>query len=608
MCGIAGIVMNSKPGDQEWISGHIKKMTDTIIHRGPDGEGHFIGPNFALGHRRLSIIDLSEAAAQPMTWNGLYTITYNGEVYNYLEIRKELERAGYWFDTQSDTEVILAAYDRWGVECVGKFNGMWSFAIYDRKREILFCSRDRFGVKPFYYKNVGGIFAFGSEIRELLALSKESPVANETVILNYLILNLIDYDEQTFFKDIFKLPGGHNLVYSLINHTLEIRKYYEIAFREEIRKLSFQETLELYGQEFERSVRYRLRSDVKVGTCLSGGLDSSTVAAAASLQNKELAGLPFCAVTGQSIDKQFDETGYAMRVVNSHHLDWYVTCPERDEFMSILDDGFYAQEYPFIGPTVFMQYFVMKKARESGITVMLDGQGGDETLLGYRRYIPAILRQDGLQKFLLNFSRVKKNYSISAAEILQNILYFSLPSIRTMRQIKAFPNLRKEKQALLNTDILIQYANAYSDPFELQKLEFTTIQIPSLLRFEDKNAMRHSIETRLPFLDWELVEISLSMHSSMKLHEGWSKYILRRYASSIGLPDEIAWRRTKLGFNAPVGNWLTGFEKEMMTIIHCSDLIGSLFKKNPEQNDINRTWRLFNLAKWEKLQNLNLGN
>lgn len=605
MCGIAGIVMNSKPCDQEWISGHIKKMTDTIIHRGPDGEGHFIGPNFALGHRRLSIIDLSEAAAQPMTWNGLYTITYNGEVYNYIEVRSELERYGYMFKTCSDTEVILAAYDKWKEKCVLKFNGMWAFAIFDRIRNILFCSRDRFGVKPFYYSEYKGLFAFGSEIRELLVLLDEHPVVNESAALNYLLLNLVDHDEQTFYKGIFKLPGGHNLVYDLTRFSFTVSQYYEISFRPEISRLSLQDAIALYGSEFDRSIRYRLRSDVKVGTCLSGGLDSSTVAAVASCQNSKLSGTPFCAITGKSIQKKFDESEYASLVASECKLDWYVTCPAREEFQEVLDEVFIAQEYPFIGPTVFMQYFVMKKAKESGITVLLDGQGGDETLLGYRRYIPAILTDQGLIKFLTNIGKVKENYHISLFEILQNVVYFSIPALRIIRQVNAFPTLKERKSKLLNIDLLFQYSKAYRNLFALQKLEFTNVQIPSLLRFEDKNSMHHAIETRLPFLDWELVEISLSLNHSMKLHDGWSKYILRKYASSAGLPKEIAWRRSKLGFNAPIDDWLSGFQSTMNESIHGSALLRSWFSRMPVSVEMNRKWRLYNFARWEQLLNVN---
>jgi len=285
MCGIAGIIFNGIKPFQYGLQDLIK-MTDAAIHRGPDGEGHFIDEKVALGHRRLSIIDLSIAGQQPMSWYDKYIITFNGEIYNYIELRNELILAGYEFKSQTDTEIILAAYDKWGSNCVNRFNGMWAFAIYDKEKNIVFCSRDRFGVKPFYYTLENGYFIFSSEIKQILSIVDNRTKINDTIAINYIVLNMTDYDDQTFFEGINKLLGGHNLTYQLKDNTFKIEKFYEISIIPEIGKLNEKESIQYFRNQFEKSISYRMRSDVKVGTCLSGGLDSSAISALANKTKK----------------------------------------------------------------------------------------------------------------------------------------------------------------------------------------------------------------------------------------------------------------------------------------------------------------------------------
>ncbi|MEA5461282.1 asparagine synthase (glutamine-hydrolyzing) [Arcicella sp. LKC2W] len=599
MCGIAGIVYKKKL-PYELVLESIKKMTDAAKHRGPDGEGHFIDNNVALGHRRLAILDLSIAGKQPMSWLDKYFITYNGEIYNYIEIREELKLLGYNFKSDSDTEVILAAYDEWGDNCVNKFNGMWAFAIYDKVKNIVFCSRDRFGVKPFYYKLTEDCFLFSSEIKQILSTNDRKFVINDTVAINYLVSNMMDYDDQTFFKGIRKLLGGHNLIYNLSNNTFEINKYYEIRISKEITNLNEEDSINLYKKIFEQSVKYRLRSDVKVGTCLSGGLDSSSIAAIANKLNKQSTEQPFAAITAQSIQKEFDEYQYAKIVSDSLNLDWYITKPETSTFIEYLDKVIYTQEYPFIGPTVFMQYFVMKIAKESGVTVLLDGQAADESLLGYIRYIPTILYQNGLLNSLKIIKKIKENYHLSYLEIVKNILYFTNPSLRRLKQLNSFNTLKSEYENLVNVNILKEYGKAYKNVTDLQKLEITKTQVPSLLRFEDKNSMAFSIETRLPFMDWELVEASLSINSAFKIRDGWSKWILRKSVDK-ELPESIVWRKNKIGFAAPIDEWMKDLMPEIEKSIDSSKILKKYFSKTPKNLNIYQMWRLYNLSKWEQL-------
>jgi asparagine synthase (glutamine-hydrolysing) len=261
MCGISGIV-NRK--DEPVDRAELQQMTDLIAHRGPDGSGSWYGSNFALGHRRLSIIDLSDNGHQPMPYGDDLVITYNGEVYNYIELRDKLVTLGYVFRSQSDTEIILAAYREWGFECVQQFNGMWSFCIFDIEKNILFCSRDRFGVKPFYYFENEERFAFGSEIKQLLPFC-EKRIVNERILLDYLILGYENHTNDTFFVGIQQLEQGSNLIYNLGDHTFQITSYYDLKVREEWRSVNEKEAVDAYRVCLEDAVKLRMRSDVEVG-------------------------------------------------------------------------------------------------------------------------------------------------------------------------------------------------------------------------------------------------------------------------------------------------------------------------------------------------------
>lgn len=385
MCGISGVINknNYKIKKEE-----IKSINDLIYHRGPDDEGFYFGKNFAFGHRRLSILDLSSDGHQPMTYLDKYVITYNGEVYNYLEIKEELQKDGYTFCSHTDTEVILASYDKWGENCVNRFNGMWAFAIYDKEKNIIFCSRDRFGVKPFYYTEIDNNFVFGSEIKQLLEFYEDRYV-NKKVLMNYLVIGYENYNNETFFENIFKLQQSHNLIYNLTDHTYFEKRYYDI--KNEILNINENESIELYNEKLFQSVKLRLRSDVKVGTCLSGGLDSSSIAGIASILNKKVTDEKFVAIHAKSTEKKSDESNYAKKVAEHCNLELNIIEPSKRDFVEVLDEVIYTQEEPFRSPSIIMQYFVMKKAKDIGCTVLLDGQGGDETLLGYERYYPAYL-------------------------------------------------------------------------------------------------------------------------------------------------------------------------------------------------------------------------
>jgi len=372
MCGISGIIdLKNRPVSED----SIRHINDLIAHRGPDGEGFYFGNTFAIAHRRLSILDLSEAGHQPMSYlEDKYTITYNGEIYNYIEIRNELIKEGYTFQSDSDTEVILATYDKYGSSCVKHFNGMWSFAIYDKIKNVLFCSRDRFGIKPFYYTVCEDQFVFGSEIKQLIPFQKTVQY-NHQVLLDYLIGGFEECTNDTFFKHIFKLEQGHNMVYDLATHKFEILPFYEINIDEKLAQYNEEDAVALYGQKLEDSVRLRMRSDVEVGVCLSGGLDSSSVASIAAAHLKKDKNGVINAIHAKSTEKATDESNFAKIVAEHCNAKLNEVTPSYDDFKRVLETVIKGQEEPFGSPSIIMQYFVLQEARAKNCIVMLDGQG-----------------------------------------------------------------------------------------------------------------------------------------------------------------------------------------------------------------------------------------
>ena len=592
MCGISGIINKNNKSVEESL---IHQMTEIIAHRGPDSSGSYLYKNIAFGHRRLSILDLSSSGHQPMKYLDDLVITYNGEIYNFIEIREELIQKGYIFDSNSDTEVILKAYHYWGKTCVNYFNGMWSFSILDIKQKIVFCSRDRFGVKPFYYIENNDLFSFGSEISQLLPFLPNR-ILNKKVALDYLISGIEECSNETFFKDIYLLKGGHNLVFDLQTNSYEIERYYNL-------KLSDQKNTSVddYIQELKRSITLRLRSDVKVGTCLSGGIDSSTISSFASTiyQNSNE---KFMAIHAKSSEYKTDESEFAKIVSKIANINLNFVEPSYSDFKSNILSIIKIQQEPFGSLSIIMQYFVFKKAKELGCIVMLDGQGGDETLLGYERYYPAIVKsKKGIAK-LKALLQSSKNSRLSLLDTIKYQYYFSNYKLRLKRL--------KFKNSFYKSEILNEYeseelriiSESYNDISILQKNEIESSQLPHLLKYEDRNSMANSIESRLPFLDYKLVELSLNTNNSLKIKDGWTKFILRKAAETI-LPKEIVWRKAKLGFNAPEKTWTKEFENEMIKEIEQSEILNNFihFKKLYFKNlDLRTKWRLYNFSAWEK--------
>lgn len=403
MCGIAGIISDSA----ETLA-KINAATDLVNHRGPDGRGVYIQQNLAFGHRRLSILDLSELGKQPMSYVERYVITYNGEVYNYLEIREDLRKKGYQFKSDSDTEVILAAYAEWGQDCLHRFNGMFSFAIYDQVKQTVFCARDRFGVKPFYYLCHGTDLYFGSEIKQFTVLPGWSPTLNKKKAVDFLVNDIIDRDEHTFFEQVKQLRGGCFLYYDLQKKTFEVKKWYSLEAKQEYQHLTEEEALRIFKDLFTDAVSLRLRSDVKVGSCLSGGLDSSSIVSVVNrllkAENKsELQEV----VSACFNEKKYDEQIFIDKLVAEKNIAVHKVFPDINDLFPDLDKMLWHQDEPFGSTSIFAQWSVFKEARKNGLIVMLDGQGADEILGGYHTFLgPYIL---GALKKRETPNRDKKN-------------------------------------------------------------------------------------------------------------------------------------------------------------------------------------------------------
>lgn len=593
MCGIFGLITKNGPVDAD----QVDTLTDLVAHRGPDGRGVRVNGNVGLGHRRLAIIDLSEDGAQPMRDTRLPVwITYNGEIYNYLELRAELQALGHVFHTASDTEVLLAAYIRWGERCLERLNGMWSFAIHDERDNTLFCARDRFGVKPFYYVNTATQLAFGSEIRQVLPLI-ERTVADDDLVGDFLVCGLTDHTNRTFFKGVEKLPPGHWMRVDASTAQFEIKRYYSLAPRS--LQTDEGDMARLLRDLLDDAIRLRLRSDVRVGTCLSGGLDSSSVATLAA--RRYSCNERFFAITAVSEQVTNNEEAYAAEVAAKSELNWLRTTPSYEDFASTAETLLEVQEEPFAGPSIMMQYEVMKTARSNGVIVLLDGQGGDETLLGYHRYYAAWLldhfRRGGVGGFFSAFSDATRA-GISPQRLLMYLFGAGSARLRAAFYRWRYSFLKKPDLP----DSLRRFARQTRDAQEMQVLEITETNLPMLLRFEDKNSMRFGVETRLPFLDYRFVEFALNLPTRIKLNKGWAKWPLRAAMQDL-LPASITWRKDKIGFAAPDQLWLNRHSPAMYRKVVESALLAryvdmDAVKRKFYHLDLGMRWRLYCIALW----------
>ena len=544
MCGISGIV-NLTGQNVDPIQ--LENMLKQIKHRGPDDEGIFIKDNVGLGHVRLSIIDLTSAGHQPMFSNDeRYSIVFNGEIYNYLELKHELKDS-YTFKSNTDTEVLLAAYIAWGDSFLSRLNGDFSFAIYDTIEKKLFAARDRFGIKPFYYYVNSETFIFASEIKALLP-SIKNIIPNQKSIFEYLVYNRTDQSQETFFDSILKLKHGHCA--TIVNGKVTIKQWYNLS--ENINSPTLL-TAEEYREEFNKSIGLRLRSDVPIGVCLSGGIDSSAITSILyhDFKLKELKTFSAVYEKGNSSDESYFIDRFKPTIKNM----FYVT-PTAELFYNEFTDfiAFHTEPIPSVTP--FAQNKVMQLAK-GNVTVTLDGQGADEMLGGYTYFYGSYFKElfksfEWGTLIKEAFQYYKKNPSKDAFKYF--IYYMLSVKMKNFALQKASKDLNHDfyssysKESKISADF---YNPKSLHDFLLQHFEY---KLEHLLKWGDLNSMNSSIESRIPFLDHNLVEKTLSLPSNLILKNGSSKYILRESVKNV-LPKEIYERHDKKGFTTPGDEW-----------------------------------------------------
>lgn len=587
MCGIAGIINfnYSNKVDQDVL----ELINDAIKHRGPDDEGFYIDRNIGLGHRRLSIIDI-EGGHQPMTnEDGTIWIVYNGEIYNYLELRGDLVFKGHKFKTHSDTEVIIHLYEEYGEKCLERLNGMFAFALWDKNKKRIFAARDRLGIKPFYYYCDSNKFIFASEIKAILKHDDIKAEPNWNGILDYLTFQFC-LGDKTLFKGIKKLLPGHYLVLHPQNPSLSIHEYWDLDY-----------TIDNYHTEdyfsdkllmlIEDSVRLQLRSDVPLGAHLSGGLDSSTITCIAS----SLLGSRIKTFTGGFKEgKDYDETKYAKIVSKFAKTEYFEIFPTALDFIEVLPKLIYYLDEPVAGPGVFPQYFVSKLASEN-VKVVLGGQGGDEIFGGYARYLIAYLEQ--CLKGAIFETQEEGKYVVTLDSIIPNLTllqqykpmlqYFWTDGLFEPMDKRYFKLIDRSNglENLLTADLLkIRKNYSVFDGFQkifnnpntlsyFNKMTYFDIKtlLPALLQVEDRMSMAVSLESRVPLLDHRIVELIASMPPTMKFRGGMSKYIFKNAIKNV-IPKEILNRKDKMGFPVPLSEWYQDSLKGYIQDILLSDI------------------------------------
>lgn len=637
MCGIAGFY-----GFRD--DGLIKKISTQLQHRGPDGAGFEIDNLVTLLSRRLAIIDRKGGDQPIYNEDKSVAVVYNGEMYNYRELRDELEKKGHVFSTKSDTEVIAHGYEEWGEACFDKFNAMFGVALYDKKNKKLILARDHFGIKPLYYSFIDSPqskifpvpnsslrfvkqpapqnFTFSGEFNKLIFASEIKPIINnglvkkipnDKVIYRYLRYRIHDDTNETFFKGVFKLmPGEMMIIESSKFKVIKFSSLKEELLKSEGKKKFSNEAVSIFKNKLTEAVRSRLISEVPVGTCLSGGLDSSTVVALTNqLLKEKVAEAKSVGKTQKTFSAVFpgsvnDEENYINSLINKvgkvHKVESHKVKPTPEEFFKELADFIRTQEEPTISTGPYAQYKVMEEAHKH-VTVVLDGQGADEMMAGYLPYyfvyFRSLLKEQKYGKLVLEL--------ITSSDIL--IKY-------GLQKLKRYLGLKKDLKntALLNQNFVKNYSN---ENFKVinDNLKDRLIQdifhnsLPSLLRYEDKNSMRFSIEGRVPFLDFDLLKYLFTLDDEAIIKTGWNKNILRQAVKGL-LPDEIVTRRNKIGFTTPEHEWFIRMKNRIYGIFLSESFAKRQYFNQPlvlkffeefiqgKNDDTLPFWRVLNLELW----------
>jgi asparagine synthase (glutamine-hydrolysing) len=575
MCGIYGAInLTGYFHNQDKYL--FKTLTDMVHYRGPDASGYYTanlkqglenGDNkfdVYLGHRRLSIIDLSDSGKQPLTdGNGLW-ITFNGEIFNYLELKSDLQKEGYSFKTNTDTEVILNIYRKYGESGFDKLNGMWAFALLDLKKKIVILSRDRFSIKPLYYIRIDEKVYFASEIKQLLPLMSEKSI-NRNVMFVYLQQGLLDYNDETFFNNVKKVKSKYNVIIDLLTTKIEEKPYWDYSF-EDI--ADFDDAVDRFKELFIDSMKIRLRSDVKIGALLSGGLDSSTISLVANnLQNGNFETYSVIAEDKKYSEERFIDVLSRKTGIKNHKLSY-----NSQDALGSLHDVIYHNDEPFGSFSAVAQYNILQKIKnETDIVVVLSGQGGDEILLGYLKFYFFNLKDFTRRGHLIK-ALTQLMYSLINGTVLSQ---FKLSEARRyLPSYLPFLAHRKDKTYLKLAEEHSEPIWAFASLRDRQISDIDKYSVPALTHYEDRNSMAHSLEIRLPFLDHRLVNLVVGLNTEMKLNKGWTKYVLRKAFHE--LPEEIAWRKDKQGFITPEEEWLKGYFSSLINATFKDSTLGKM--------------------------------
>ncbi|MEM7161486.1 MAG: asparagine synthase (glutamine-hydrolyzing) [Bacteroidota bacterium] len=624
MCGIVGFTDSSIDYDKEEV---IRSMMHSIKHRGPDDEGVFLANNnsTAFGHVRLSIIDIQSGQQPMISDDGRFTIVFNGELYNYIELREDLRKEGFSFRTNSDTEVLLKMYMHFGEDMLQKLNGMFSFAIYDLELEQTFIARDHLGVKPLYYYKEDNFFAFASEIKALFYHPKIKAESNEDLLHEYLTYQFI-LGKETLFRNIFKLEPGNFAVIER-GQLIRIQEYWQVSY-----EIDEQKTEDDFAQNIleilHDSARLQIRSDVPLGAFLSGGIDSSLVS---TLASHYYDGTLKTFTGGFKIAPEYDESAYARIVseaIGSEHFEYF---PEANEFIESFEKLVYHMDEPAAGPGLFPQYMISKLAAQH-VKVVLGGQGGDEIFGGYARYSVAYLEQ--CLKGAIFESQEEGNHVVTLGSIIESLpmLKNYFPMIRNQFRSGLFEDMDKRYFRLVNRapNLPIYYSEEFlnhrsegniATKFEaifnkpdtssyFNKMTYFDMKslLPALFHVEDRVSMSVSLESRVPLCDYRLVELAASIPPTIKYAGGKTKYMLIKSIQEI-LPKEIINRKDKMGFPTPLNQWTKGPLKEYIldTIkskaarergLYRVDEIEKQMLKSPKfSRDL---WGLINIEQWHR--------
>jgi asparagine synthase (glutamine-hydrolysing) len=634
MCGFSALY--SKKG---FTVSEIKKMNDLIFHRGPDGEGYFLtekdskryyfsdvdelgkltGENksfsAAIGHRRLSIVDLSINGSQPMiSEDGHNVIAFNGEIYNYLELKAELVDAGYSFHSTSDTEVLLNAYLHWGKDVLHKLNGMFAFQIYNVKENSLFAARDRFGVKPFYYWQKNDQLALASEIKQFTCLPAWKSLLNAERAYDFLKFGQTEHTNETMFEGVYQLQPGCYFEVNL-NDDIAINpvRWYQLnkSNRKQKNSTSFTDAKVKFKELFAKAVDIRLHADVPVGTGLSGGLDSSSIACEinALLKKSINSGLQktFTACTDV---KKYNEKNYVDDVLSEIDAESHFIYPEPPQDIASIDKVIWHQDEPFGTTSILAEWSVYKLAKEHCVKVTLDGHGADESLAGYHKfffvYLAELLAKGNVYRFTKELKALKRHHGYSTIRILKSVAYYYKNSKKaeTIKDSWFIPSINKVKLLPSKLKLIDESLD-----------QFSYSSVPMQLHWCDRDSMAHSVESRAPFLDVNLVEFIVSNPSEYKIKNGISKFILRESLQKL-LPKNIYERIGKIGFATPEEEWLTSDSKHffLSLLVDAEKLTKGIltadaFKTakqiiNQEVPYNGFAWRIICFANWMKIFNV----